>query len=95
MIENEMKDGSKESQAGTVRDYFETDYFSRDNHHKKNLASEYIFELNLESKETGLVQKIPIVRQLNFDYEANALYSYFFIDEIQPPTLMVLIGFVV
>jgi hypothetical protein len=89
--EDERKDDSTEIKSSPIRDYFETDYFNRDKLFNQSFVAEYELSLNFKIEESGVEYKIPILRKLIFDYQANSIYSSFFLGEAYPPKLMVTI----
>ncbi len=88
-----MKDkenDSNESQiTASVRDYFETDNFSRVFRNSKFVSINYDFAINIKGEVSKKNWNYTIYQRLNFDYESNAVYSYLYISKIDSETDLV------
>lgn len=70
--------------AVSVKDYFETDYFSRTVRNNKLLTADFSFNVNIKGESSGKSWNIAVLQKLNFDYEANAIYSHLYISNLEP-----------
>lgn len=68
----------------SVKDYFETDYFSRAVRNSKLMTADYSFNVNIKGESSGKSWDVAVSQKLNFDYEANAVYSYLYISDLDP-----------
>ncbi len=70
--------------TANVKDYFETDYFSRAFRNSKLMCSDFTFNINIKGQSSGHTWDVTVHQKLNYDYEANAIYSYLYVSDLEP-----------
>jgi hypothetical protein len=70
--------------AVSVKDYFETDYFSRAVRNSKLMTADFSFNVDIKGESSGNLWDVAVLQKLNFDYEANAMYSHLYISDLDP-----------
>jgi hypothetical protein len=82
----------------SVKDYFERDHMYRHTSNRDVMTAMYTLPLGLKDESSGRQWTIFIERKLNFDIDANTIYSNFYIPELDsainiPNLCQQLVGF--
>ena len=70
--------------TASVKDYFETDYVSRASRNSKLMSVDFPFNVNIKGETSGRRWAVTVHQKLNFDYEANAIYLYLYVTDLEP-----------